>query len=210
MDRNADRNGWSWRNAGALRRARVFVAALLLAAWAHPAQAGDVAVEVEQHSGLYEIRGAFIVTAPAHVVWQVLTDYEHIGKFVRSVRSSTLERRADGTKVLRQAAVGGPFPFRRTMHVTLELREEPQRRIAFRDISGRDFRHYQGEWVVAVDSSVTSVAYALDARPRAAMPGMIGRGVLGGAAKQLLEQVRTEMLRRAMLASATVREVPAR
>jgi hypothetical protein len=189
--------GTSRAVAGAGHRARVVLAALTLLTlmWRPAWPAGDVAVEVDEHDDTFRVRGAFIVAVPRDVVWDVLTDYGHIGSFVRSIRASQVERH-DGQIILHQDAWGGVFPFRRSMHVELDVHEEPERRIAFRDRSGRDFRQYSGEWIVAVDSAVVSVAYAVDARPRTAVPHMIARGLLSGSAQSLLAQVRAEMLRR--------------
>src|SRR5206468_1817132 len=57
------------------------------------AQAHSVSVTVEDHEGVYSVRGAFEAPVPAGVAWSVLTDYDHIGAFVTSMRSSSIERR---------------------------------------------------------------------------------------------------------------------
>jgi Polyketide cyclase / dehydrase and lipid transport len=188
-------------SAGARLLARGGLLLLLAAAGARGARAADVAVEVDEADGAYRVRGAFIVAAPRDVVWSVLTDYAKIGKFVSSVRSSTVERQCCGRSVVTQSAVGGFFPFRRTMHVVLDVRETGGTRITFRDLAKHDFRRYSGQWVIARDSAVTSVAYALDALPRAAMPHALGRGVLSRSARDLLTQVRDEMVRRTLVAA---------
>ncbi len=82
-------------------------------------------------------------------------------------------------------------------YVTLEVEEEAPNRIQFRDLLGEDFRHYSGSWELMSDSSRTIVAYALDARPRASVPHLIGRSMMSHGANDLLSQVRTEMERRA-------------
>jgi len=161
------------------------------------ARAHSVSVTVEDHEGVYSVRGAFEAPVPAGVAWSVLTDYDHIGAFVTSMRSSSIERR-DGSRLLvRQEAQGGMFALRRRVHVLLKVREEPERRISFTDVLGCDFRRYDGGWSVEPVGSGTSVRYELEARPVAAMPHVLGRAMLRRAAERLLEQVRGEMLRRA-------------
>jgi hypothetical protein len=79
----------------------------------------------------------------------------------------------------------------------LEIDEQPGRRIAFRDVLGKDFERYAGEWALDADSTGTGVRYALDAHPRTAIPRGMCRSMLRRTARRLLEQVRNEMLRRA-------------
>ena len=88
------------------------------------------------------------------------------------------------------------FPFHRTIRVELSLHEDPESRITFRDVLGRDFQHYAGAWTLVADSLATNVAYDLDAEPREGVPGLLGRGVMAHGARDLLKQVRAEMLRR--------------
>ena len=177
------------------RRLHTVLLALLLAA--APARAGDIAVTVQHRDEVYEVRGRFITNARIELVWEVLTDYEHIPGFVESLKRSEIESR-DGTRVrLRQVAAVGVFPFKKTARVTLEVEEEEPNRIEFRDLLGEDFRHYSGSWELMSDSARTIVAYALDARPRSSVPLVIGRGMMSHGANDLLSQVRAEMERRA-------------
>ncbi|HVP71713.1 MAG TPA: SRPBCC family protein [Gemmatimonadaceae bacterium] len=183
--------------AGAGSRARLALGALLAALLIAPAHAGGaVSVTVEDGEGSYHVKGAFKVPVPASVAWDVLTDYDHIGQFVKSVRASEADRQGVGWLLLRQDARGGFFPFQRTVHVRLDVREEADSLIRFRDVLAKDFHHYEGQWLIRVGWDETEVSYALDARPTAAMPHGFGCTLMGHEAKDLLEQVRAEMIRR--------------
>ncbi len=177
---------------GALAR----LAVLLLPA-AVSARASDVEVVLEDVRGSCSVRGSFAAPVPGTVAWEVLTDYEGIGQFVRSVRASRLERGSDGQILLRQDAVSGVFLLRRKMQVLLELHEDSARRIGFRDVLGKDFRSYVGEWRISADSAGTQVDYELEAEPKAAVVRAFCRGVLRNTAEDLLTEVRAEMMRRA-------------
>jgi len=235
--------------AGARRRARFgWVGAGLLVALAIPsgsafARSRDVAVTVDDDHGVYSVRGAFDAAVSERVAWQVLTDYDHIGSFVTSVRASSSERRPTGRLVVTQTAEGGLFAIKRRVQVALDIQEEPRYRIFFADVLGRDFRCYVGDWFVSAPGGVNlpanpfifdagavaapaaaaetlaaprdepsagapstrsidgvgtvEVRYMLQAQPRAALPGFLGRAVLRREAERLLAQVRAEMLRRA-------------
>jgi len=181
---------------------RAAVTALLLVGVAVTARAEDVTQTVEEHDGKYRVRGEFTIPLPASAAWTVLADYDHIHDFVSSMRSSSLEHVDGGYLRVRQVAVAGVFPFRRTIHVLLDIREEAGTRIVFTDVLHEDFRAYSGEWRVASDSVGTTVRYALDAQLSAGVPSMLGRPMMSRGARDLLRQVRAEIVRRAKLEQA--------
>lgn len=184
---------------GSRVRARLLRAAALAAGivCAAAAPAGEVTLTVEHREGAYEVRGRFETAAHLDVVWAVLTDYEGIPRFVRSMRTSVVEERKGSRVRMRQEAIVGVFPLKRKARLVLEVQERAPERIEFRDLSGQDFRLYRGAWDLAGDSTGTRVAYSLDADPKAAAPSWIGRGMMRRGAEELLEEVRAEVERRA-------------
>jgi hypothetical protein len=161
------------------------------------ASAGDVAVTLSTGRGSCGVQGSFAAAVPVGVAWQVLTDYDSLGRFVHSIETSRLERQPDGRLLVRQNAVGGVMMLHRHVSVLLALELDPNRRIAFRDILGKDFESYVGEWRLSADSSATRIDYRLDAEPRGFMAHAFCRGALRNTAKELLSEVRNEMIRRA-------------
>jgi len=98
--------------------------------------------------------------------------------------------------------VGSVFMFKQRIQVLLEIEEEPGTRIGFRDVLGKDFRSYVGEWRLAADSLGTRVVYEIEAQPKGAVARALCRGPLRNAARGLLTEVRVEMIRRADIAAA--------
>jgi hypothetical protein len=184
--------------AGGESHARAGVVALCVLLLAAPARAAaPPEVTLDDAKEGCRVRGVFDTPATlAPIVWDVLTDYDHIGTFVRSMRASRVEKRDSKGILVRQDAVGGVFLFRRRVQVLLDVHEEPGRRIAFRDVLGKDFREYVGEWRIAADSTGTHVTYQLQAEPKMPMPRSVCRGMLKHVARDLLQEVRDEILRR--------------
>lgn len=180
--------------ASALARGTLPLLFILLATLAH---ASDIDVSIDNARGTCRVHGAFAAPVSRELAWDVLADYDSIGRFVHSVRSSRMERQTDGRLLLRQDAVGGVFLVRRRMQVLLDIQEDPGQRIAFRDVQAKDFHKYVGAWRISADSGGTRVDYELEAEPRAAIMRAFCRGALRKAARDLLEQVRAEMMRRA-------------
>lgn len=185
---------------------RAAAAALLIVSgvWS-VAWAGGSGVDltVTQKDGLYQVRGAFQVKASVDTAWAVITDYDGIPRFVKSVRASAVERGPDGPRRVNQEAVQKVLLFRKTVHVALEIEEDRPFRVGFQDVLKRDFRRFEGAWTIEArgDDSLT-VRYTLDAEPKSQPPGVVGRMVMSGSAHDQLEQVRDEILRRERLAPA--------
>ncbi|MDE2491211.1 MAG: SRPBCC family protein [Elusimicrobia bacterium] len=175
------------------------VAVLLALACAAPrAFASGVDVRLRQEaSRTYEIEGAFTVKAPSSVVWDVLTDYERIPDFVKSMRASrVLDGRRDGPALVEQEAVGGIFFVSRSVRVLLQVTRAPGR-LDFRDVDGGDFRTYSGSWRTSPVPNGTRVSYRLVAAPRFFAPSFLLKPGMRDAARGLLSQVRAEIVRRA-------------
>jgi carbon monoxide dehydrogenase subunit G len=166
---------------------------VLLATVAGPT---DVAVTLGNGRGSCSVQGVFTAPVSRAVAWQVLTDYDSLGRFVHSIVSSRLERQPDGRLLVRQEAVGGPPFLRQHVHVSLALDLDPASRIAFHDVLGRDFASYVGEWRVSGDSTATRVEYRLEAEPRGFLAHTFCKGALHHMAQELLTEVRDEMSRR--------------
>jgi len=184
--------------AGAGNRARLVLFPVLMLV-ASPVLADEPRVSVEDSHPGCRVRGTFEAPVSPRLAWDVLTDYEHISQFVQSMQSSKIERRGDDSLLVRQNATSGFFIFHRHVQVLLDVREEPRRQIRFRDVLGKDFHTYVGEWRIEADSTHSTVSYELLADPNPAVPQTFYRRVLRGVARDLLSQVRAEMLRRAGL-----------
>lgn len=151
--------------------------------------------------GAYRVHGSFTVVAPRTVVWAVLTDYANLPSFVSSLRSSEVTTREADRITVAQHALGKVGPFSRSLHVTLHVFETEPRRIQFRDVSQLSFTSYAGTWEIGDTATGVRVTYDLQARPHTAPP-LFGRSILGRNARDLLDQVRLEMLRRSVRAAA--------
>ena len=196
-------NQESKRGGGAVVRALTrALSPLLLLLLAAPALASDSDIAIEDAEGACRVRASYTAPVSRATAWGVLSDYDSIGRFVSSVRTSRMERQPDGRMLLRQDAVGRAFLFKRRMHVLLEIEEEPGSRIHFHDVLGKDFQSYVGEWRITADPLGTRVVYEIEAQPRGAFARSLCRGPLRNAARDLLTEVRNEMIRREEAARA--------
>ena len=182
------------RFSSPVRRAAIF-AALICAA--SGALASETEITLTRHADkTYEISGLFTVDASTTVVWGVLTDYEHIPSFVSSMRSSRVrEARGDGSVLVEQKAVGSMFFLSKSMRITLEVRRTPER-LRFSDVGREDFLSYDGDWEVRPITVGAGVSYHLLVEPRFLAPSFIMSRAMKRGARDLLDQVRAEIVRR--------------
>ena len=180
-----------------LHHLALFVALSILAAPSLSANS-PVSVDVERAGDqAYVVDAAFDVNVPAPLAWEVLTDYEGIGRFVSSIRQSTIKKREAGRVVLEQHGVGRAWIISLPMHVVLDVREQDQRVLAFRDVCGKSFTTYEGTWALSTTAGGTRVTYRLKADPNGRQPAMLARSAIRGSVKKLLDEVRQEILARA-------------
>jgi hypothetical protein len=176
--------------------ASIFVLSLLCVPMlsANPA----VSVDVEDTAGkTYVVDAAFDVNAPAAVAWEVLTDYEGIGEFVSSIHQSTIKKRESGRVLLEQHGVSRAWIVSVPMHVVLDVREEGQRTLIFRDVCGKSFSTYEGAWELTAIEGGTHVSYRLKADPNDRQRAMLARSAMRSSIRKLLNEVRNEILARA-------------
>jgi ribosome-associated toxin RatA of RatAB toxin-antitoxin module len=153
-------------------------------------------VTVREQDGIYHVAATFTVARSAPVVFEVLTGYEQIPRYMPDVRSSRVIERNDGHAVVEQEAVARVMMFSKRVHLLLDVREEPLV-IRFRDRCGRSFEHYEGAWTLsAAGADRVSVRYELAAKPSFDVPEFLLKRLLKRDAQEMIRRLRDEMTRR--------------
>lgn len=156
-----------------------------------------ITVDVERAADkAYTVDAAFDVNVPASIAWEVLTDYEGIGRFVSSIRHSAIKKREPGRVLLEQHGVGRAWIVSLPMHVVLEVREHDRRVLSFHDVCGKSFGVYEGAWELSAIDGGTRVTYRLKADPNGRQPAMLAKSAIRGSVKTLLDEVRKEIVTR--------------
>jgi ribosome-associated toxin RatA of RatAB toxin-antitoxin module len=163
------------------------------------ASAAPPTVHEAQKDGVYVVDGQFSLPASidAAQAYAVLADYGRLKEFISSIHKSEVRGRNPHGAVVEQEATGKWLFFTRTISVLLDIREIPNQSIAFRDVAHKDFKKYQGSWIVHAVSGGVVVDYHLEAAPSASIPSFVIEKVIVDDASGLLNQLRSEILRRA-------------
>jgi carbon monoxide dehydrogenase subunit G len=172
-------------------------AALLLLLQPPPAaaQPSSEPVSVVEQRGVYRVVARFAVDQPASVALAVLTDYEHIPRFMPGVRTSVVRERSAGWAIIEQEAMSTVMMFSKRVHLVLEIDESPDTLI-FRDRCGRSFVRYEGAWRVSEQNGHTAVTYELTAEPSFEVPGFMLKRLLRRDSTQMIERLQREIITR--------------
>jgi ribosome-associated toxin RatA of RatAB toxin-antitoxin module len=155
--------------------------------------------------GHYKMEGSFFVDADQKTIWDVLTDYKDIPRFVGSMKISRVESRSGNDLVLYQEPEGGFLFFTKRLHLTLNVHETPEQSIDFKDASFKDFKHYEGSWKIKpILGESFEVIYTLDAQQNFDAPAFLASDVVSGGARDLLRKVREEIMKRKKAAQKPV------
>jgi hypothetical protein len=108
---------------------------------------------------------AVTVDAPASLVWEVLTDYDHLADFIPNLAASERIKLPPSApaNVVRVRQVGYKRMMYMCLHAesVLDLIEKPCSEIQFRQVAG-DFERFQGKWMLsegAADPELAGAGY---------------------------------------------------
>ena len=133
------------------------------------------------------------------VLWEVLTDYDHLSDFIPNLASSTVVARKEKRVQLNQVGSQQLLGLRFSAQVHLELVEDRAKgQLKFHMIKG-DFRRFEGNWIMRDLDRGTSLLYELTVQGCVGMPvGLIEQRLRDDLAANLLA-VEKEALRRQTL-----------
>lgn len=119
------------------RTATAALAALALSALIGAAGAADDwTVDATRRGSSVDVDARATVRAPLVLIWETLTDYENLPRFVPGIRSSRVLQRQAAATVVHQQGEAGFLIFSSPIDVVVESLERPPDTIGVRLISG--------------------------------------------------------------------------
>ena len=107
---------------------------------------------------------------PVQLLWDVLTDYENLSRFIPNLSTSELIQRKGQTVRLQQVGSQQLLGLRFSAQVQLELTEFRQDGLLqFRMVKG-DFRRFEGSWQIRRRPDGSSLLYELTVQGCLGMP----------------------------------------
>jgi carbon monoxide dehydrogenase subunit G len=175
------------------------LATLLTLAWALLAQPGHaeepLASQVRIEGERVWVEVSFTVQASRAEVWAVLTDFEHMARFISNVVvSKVVARHGPVLQVYqRGSAHRGPldFPF----EVLREVHLDPMHRIESHLISG-SMKKQDGVTELTDEGGGTRVDYHGESAPGVWIPPVVGKPFIEAEIREQFLEIETEILRR--------------
>ena len=177
-------------------------AALLLVAlaagltWAETSAAGgEVSARVEIHDGVIHVEADAAIPASAREVWEVLTDFENLPRFISNITSSkVLARNGDVVRVAQTGKAGfGPFTFE--FQSIREVTLTPFEKFESRMIEG-NLKRFRGTTRLESAGDVTRIRYQSEAVPDTVLPLGLARSTIEAETREHYQEISREVLRR--------------
>ena len=156
---------------------------------------GQTVVTGEQ--GKYVAR--VLVTASPQIVWQTLTDYANLYKFIPNMTSSKILESRGNRKVIEQIDSRQVFLISITSRTKLAIQETAQKQIDFRLIDG-DLAKMEGYWKIEPVSTAPRrpptqvlITYTVNAQPNSSTPADAFYGIFKEALGGTLQAIKQEV-----------------
>lgn len=174
--------------------------ALLMCMLSGYASAAEVWVETGQHGESFQIEATAEFDADLRLAWQVLTDYDHLARFIPGLRASrTVERHRNGA-VVEQKGEARLLFFAIPIEVKLAVEEFPYFRITSRAVAG-NFRDMRNAYYLDISEGRVRLRYSGRMTPDFSVPPLIGTWILRRNVEQQFGAMVDEILRRSRAAA---------
>ncbi len=157
-------------------------------------------VVVNGDSGNYEAK--VLVKASPQVVWNVLTDYANLSRFIPNMSSSKLLENKGDRKVVEQVDSRQVFLINIQSRTKLAIKETFLKQIDFKMVDG-DLDSLQGYWKMELVSTHPGakptqvlITHNVAAQPKSSVPSSTFYDIFKGSLSETLSAVSGEILRR--------------
>jgi len=180
---------------------RVLVAALLcvlpVSAWSLDANQ-DILIQIRKEGPAVVVEVVCPVDAPGSIVWEVLTDYDHMAKFLSNLEYSSVEDAAGNVLRVHQKGKASRGPLTLTFDMVREVELVPHSEIRSRLISG-DLKSSDFVTRIVVTAEGVNIVHSGRYVPKMWVPPYIGPALIEAETQKQFGEVRTEILRRSAM-----------
>jgi carbon monoxide dehydrogenase subunit G len=180
------------------RLAPVFLVLLLAPA---VARAESVArVQVVKQGDAYVVEATILAPVPLAEAWAVLTDFDHMARFIPNLSESDIRERHGNRIEVHQKGVARFGLFKFPFDSLREIDLTPNEIVRSRQTSGAT-RSAQSQTIFVETGGVTRISYRAEIEPGFWMPALISRPFIEHEVREQFEAIVAEMMRRHALAA---------
>ena len=181
-----------------MRAAAAVLAVFLSAALTVHAAAtdSDIVVYVRKDGPVISVEVRCPVEAPTSVLWDVLTDYDHMARFISNLESSRIDQRVDDLLRVHQKGHASRGPLSISFEIVREIRLVPFNEIRSRLVSG-DLASSTFVTKIVEGAGGPRIEHSGSYTPNLWVPPIIGPALIEAETRKQFAEFRTEILRRA-------------
>ena len=158
----------------------------------------DILVHVRKDGPVISVEVRCPVEAPASVLWDVLTDYDHMAQFVSNLQQSHVEQRVDNLLRVRQSGKASRGPLSISFENVREIQLVPFSEIRSRLVSG-DLVASTFVTRIADGAGGLRIEHAGIYTPNMWVPPVVGPALIEAETRKQFGEIRTEILRRSAM-----------
>jgi uncharacterized membrane protein len=158
-------------------------------------ETGDVAVRVEIQGDIVRVDVETVVAATSGEVWDVLTDFEHLPRFISNITSSKVLSRDGNLVKVSQAGKTKVGPLTFEFQSVRELTLTPLERLESRMLSG-NMKRFHGTTRIDAIEGKTRIRFQSEAVPDTWLPLSLARPSIEAETREHFQDIRKEVLRR--------------
>ncbi|HET7200470.1 MAG TPA: SRPBCC family protein [Burkholderiales bacterium] len=182
-----------------LRTLPVAILALAAQGLSCSAPAQEISIHTARDGDFVTVSASAVMQVHLGVAWAVLSDYDHLAKFIPDLETSRVLSR-DGNRVrVEQKGDVGFFFYRQPVNVVLDVLEEPPTRITARGVEG-NVRQLETRYELEPLTSGVKLEYVGRFEPDFSIPPLIGMPILGKVFARRFRSMVEEIRRRDALA----------
>jgi len=179
----------------------------LAAAWSalRPALAQDVSIRTVRDGDFINVSASAVMKVDPGVAWAVLSDYDHLAKFIPDMKSSRVVSRQGNVLRVEQKGDVGFFFYKEPVSMLLEVHEEPQTRITARGIEG-NIKGLETRYDLQSSAAGVRLDYTGRFEPDFSIPPLIGMPIMNRVIERRFRAMVNEIQRRDALARGAVKQ----
>ena len=168
---------------------------LMLLLTSSPCWAASEVTVNRSDNGIIHVQAQVIVSAPVDVVWQTLTDYEHLAMFVPDMNSSRVVSAPGETLLVEQQGSTSFLLFSFPIKVIFAIEAISARELRFRAVEG-NLHDMTGTNPLEPTNAGTRIHYETRFRPDFWVPPLITAGIMQREITRQFDGLVQEIVRR--------------
>lgn len=170
-----------------------FLLMLLTLTW--PCRAESEIVVDRDSDGMVQVQAQVFAPAPAEIVWQTLTDYDHLALFVPDMTSSRIVSAPGQPLRVAQKGATSFLMFSFPIEVVFEIEAVSARELRFHAIEG-NLQDMSGTYRLEPTAAGTRIHYETRFRPGFWVPPLVSEGIMQREITRQFEGLVKEIARR--------------